>query len=153
MYTTYLRKLRFKKIINSVSIKSFFHEAFDRYCGKMNIMYERHVFLKYKRQVGQSIENYMTNLEMRAATCEYKQLESSIIRDQVVLNTNDPPLQERLIRTNDLSLEKSIEMIKQTDITKEQVKTINEETPSADLQQTVDLVQKQKLRKYRTIKL
>jgi len=79
-------------------------------------------------------------------------LENYIIRYQVVLNTNDQPLQERLIGTIDLSLEKEIEIIKQTEITKEQVKTINEDTPLTNSQQTVDLVQKKKFKHPEQIK-
>lgn len=56
-------KLSFDKVI----------KAFNNYCcGKKNIVYERHVFLKCKRQEGQSIENYGTNLKLKAASCEYQ---------------------------------------------------------------------------------
>jgi len=87
------------------------------------------LFLKYNRQEGQSLINFVTKLKLFAVTCEYGKLENSIIRDQlVVLNTSDPQLQERLISMDDLTLEKAIEIIKQSENVKEQVKLINKVT-------------------------
>uniref|UniRef100_A0A2S2NI46 RNA-directed DNA polymerase n=1 Tax=Schizaphis graminum TaxID=13262 RepID=A0A2S2NI46_SCHGA len=119
-------------------------EAFDNYCnGKKNVVFERHMFLKYNRQEGQSIINYVTKLKLLSATCEYGQLENSVIRDQVVLNTSDPQLQERLISMDDLTLEKAIEIIKQSENVKEQVKLINRQSDSSSLEQPhVDFIQK-----------
>lgn len=111
--------------------------------AKKNVVFERHIFLKYNRQEGQSLINFVTKLKLLAATCEYGKLENSIIRDQVVLNTSDPQLQERLISVDDLTLEKAIEIIKQSENVKEQVKFINKQSDLPSLEQShVDAIQK-----------
>ncbi|CAI6377683.1 unnamed protein product [Macrosiphum euphorbiae] len=100
--------------------------AFDEYClGKKNIVFERFNFLKYKRQHGQSLENFITQLKLLAASCEYGQLTDSIIRDQIIINTSDVVLQEQLINKSDLSLEKTIEILKQSENVKHQIEIIN----------------------------
>jgi len=101
-------------------------EEFEKLCvGKKNIVYERHCFLTYKRADGQSIDNYATELKIKAASCEYGSLVDSIIRDQVVLSITNQALQERLISITDLSLEKAVEIIKRTESAHEQVVQIN----------------------------
>jgi len=100
--------------------------AFDEYClGKKNTVFEGFNFLKYKRQNGQSLENFITQLKLLAASCEYKELADSIIRDQIIINTPDVVIQERLINMSDLSLEKTIEILKQSESIKKKVELIN----------------------------
>lgn len=82
-------------------------------------MNERHFFPTYKRVEGQLIENYVTELKIKLASCEYGDLSDSIIRDQVVLNVNNQALQDRLLGITDLSLDKAIQTIKRTERTHE----------------------------------
>jgi len=46
-----------------------------------NVVVERHMLLKYNRQEGQSLINFVTKLKLLSAICEYGQLENSIIRN------------------------------------------------------------------------
>jgi len=103
--------------------------AFAEYClgKKKNIIFERFNFLKYKRQHGQSLENFVTQLKLLAASCEYGELTDSIIRDQIIINTSDVVVQEQLINKSDLSLEKTVEIIKQLENVKRQIEIINKE--------------------------
>lgn len=101
-------------------------EEFEKLCvGKINIVYERHCFLTYKKVDGQSIDNYVTELKIKAVSCEYGSLVDSIIRDQVVLSITNQALQERLIGITDLSLEKAVEITKRTENAHGQVVQIN----------------------------
>jgi len=74
---------------------------------KLLYLLERFSFLKYKHQHGQSLENFITQLKLLAASCEYGELTASIIRDQIIMNTSDVVLQKRLVNKSDLSLEKN----------------------------------------------
>ncbi|KAF0746075.1 Uncharacterized protein FWK35_00029599, partial [Aphis craccivora] len=74
----------------------------------------------HKRKEEQTIEHFSTELKLKAMSCEYGELEESIIRDQLVLNVGDQGLQERLISIPDLKLDKAILLINQVKKTKEQ---------------------------------
>lgn len=103
-------------------------QMFTQHCtGKKNIVYERYCFLMHKRKEEQTIDNFVTELKLKAMSCEYGDLEESIIRDQLVLNVGDQGLQERLIGIPDLELTKAVLLIKQVENTKEQVRQINSE--------------------------
>jgi len=114
-------------LLNTKSEESFDKvvEEFEKLCVGNKIVYERHCFLTYKRADGQSIDNYATELKIKAASCEYGSLVDSIIRDQVVLSITNQALQERLIGITDLSLEKAVEIIKCRESAHEQVVQIN----------------------------
>jgi len=68
-----------------------------------------------------SYNYFVTELKLKAMSCEYGKLEESIIRDQLVLNVGDQGLQERLIDIPDLELAKAVLLMKQVESTKEQV--------------------------------
>lgn len=118
-----------KRTCQTVKKKNLFEiviQEFEKHCvGKKNIAYERHCFLTYKQAEGQTIDSYVTELKIKAASCKYGNLTESIIRDQVVLNINNLMLQENLIGMSDASLDKVIQKIKRTESTHEQVVKIN----------------------------
>lgn len=72
-------------------------------------MLERYVFFKYTRQESQTLENYVIQLKLLVASCEYKKTKKL---NYVDMTTNDIALQERLIIVEDLTLEKTIKIIK-----------------------------------------
>lgn len=74
---------------------------------------------------GEIIDNYVTELKIKVASCEYGDLTDSVIRNQVVLNVNDLALQEHLIGITELSFDKVVQKIKCTESTHEQVIQIN----------------------------
>jgi hypothetical protein len=82
-------------------------------------------FLTYKRANSQSIDNFAIELKIKVASCEIRSLVNLVIRDQVVLSVANETLQEHLIVITELSLEKSIEIVKRTESAHEQVAQIN----------------------------
>ena len=90
----------------------------------------------HKRKEEQTIEHFATELKLKAMSCEYGELEESIIRDQLVLNVGDQGLQERLISIPDMKLDKAILLINQVEKTKEQVRQMNNENKAE-----VDVIQ------------
>lgn len=101
-------------------------KEFKKQCvGKKSIVYKRHCFLTYKRANSQSIDNFAIELKIKVASCEIRSLVNLVIRDQVVLSVANETLQEHLIVITELSLEKSIEIVKRTESAHEQVAQIN----------------------------
>ncbi|KAB0790508.1 hypothetical protein PPYR_15094 [Photinus pyralis] len=102
-------------------------EAFEGYClPKTNVVYERFVFHKRNQCEGESFEQFLTDLTKLASTCDFKTLNEEMIRDRVVLGVQDLNLQEKLLRTEGLTLQKTVEICKAFEITKEQMKQIKD---------------------------
>jgi len=63
-------------------------KKFDEYCNpRKNVTWERHKFNTRNQQVGESIDQYVTDLKTKAQTCEFGTLKDSLIRDRIVCVT------------------------------------------------------------------
>ena len=110
-------------------------EKFSAYCTpKKNVTYERHVFNTRNQKQGETIDQYITELRMKAKTCEFGTLNDSLIRDRVVCGIVDDKVRARLLRETDLTLQKAIDICRANEITSKQVKTLaNEGAITADI--------------------
>lgn len=82
-------------------------EKFQAYCSpKKNTTYERYIFNSCT-QNGRTIDAIVTDLRSKAKTCEFGDLQDSLIRDRIVCGIDDNNTRERLLRNNALTLEKS----------------------------------------------
>ena len=82
---------------------------FEVYCKpKRNITYERYLFLSRKQQKNESVDDYIVALRNLIVNCDYEQLTDSILRDAIVLGIKCDRLRESLLREQDLSLDKCV---------------------------------------------
>ncbi|KAJ1152697.1 hypothetical protein NDU88_005472 [Pleurodeles waltl] len=61
-------------------------------------------------------------LRALASMCDYKDFQDKMLRDQLVLKVIDKKIQEKLLNTEDLTLQKAIDIIKRVEITNEGLK-------------------------------
>lgn len=65
-------------------------QKFKEYCTpKTNETYERYVFRTRKQQEGESFEQFLRDVQLQAQSCKFRDLTSSMIRDQVVYGVTD----------------------------------------------------------------
>ena len=103
--------------------------AFDNLCNpKKNETVERYKFLTRHQAAGETFESYSTELRVLAATCNFGDLEDSLIRDIIIIGLQDSHLRERLLRETDLNLNKCLKMCRSTELTREQLKAIEQTT-------------------------
>ena len=81
----------------------------------MNIVYHEITFLRYTffthRQVeGQSFDEFATSLRKLSADCEFGGLNSSLIRDIIVVGVTSNRLREHMLREPSISLEQVIRL-------------------------------------------
>ena len=57
--------------------------------GEANITYERYVFHQRVQQPGQSFDYFLSDIRKMARTCDFGQLEDSLVRDPVVIGIRD----------------------------------------------------------------
>ena len=91
---------------------------------KVNLTYEKHRYFTRNRQVGESIDKYVTDLRILAGTCAFGTLGESLIKDRLVCGVGDTRLTERLLRVSDLDLEKALDICRASEASKEQLRKI-----------------------------
>ncbi|XP_074639495.1 uncharacterized protein LOC141897771 [Acropora palmata] len=103
---------------------------FDEYCEpRTQVIYERYRFNNRKKEAGESISAYMTELRVIAKNCAHDEITpDEILRDRLVLGVWDDEVRERLLRLNDLTLFNAIDICKAGEQTNQLLKMITSRT-------------------------
>ena len=93
---------------------------FDAYCNpKKNETYERYVVNSRKQLAGKSVEHFVTDLKLKAQTCQV-----DVLRDRIILGVSSQRVRERLLREDDLNLEKAIKVCQAAEATEKQISAL-----------------------------
>ena len=93
----------------------------DHFVPKRNVIHERAVFHQRSQRQGESVEGYIRALYELAATCEFGAPRDEQIRDRLVVGILDKTISEELQMKSDLTLEKAIQIARQSEIVKSQL--------------------------------
>ena len=110
-------------------------EKLRAYCNpRKHVTYERHVFFTINQNTNETIDQYLKDLRNKASTCEFGDLCDSLIKDRLICGITDGTVRERLLRDSALTLTKSIDYCRASEVSKSQVKSLTEEEKSAHVQ-------------------
>lgn len=94
-------------------------ETFSRFfVPKKNVIYERARFNQSLQQTNEPVDNLITELYVLAENCTYGALHDELLRDRLVVGLRDRTLSERMQLDRDLTLEKAINMARQSEVIK-----------------------------------
>ena len=100
-------------------------KKFEEYCSpRKNITYERHVFNSRAQGVNESIDLYVTDLRLKAKTCEFGVLTDELIHDRIVCGIKSDQVRGRLLREPELSLKKAIDICRASEVSQTQLKSL-----------------------------
>jgi hypothetical protein len=100
---------------------------FQEFCvPRKNIIYERYVFHTRQQQEEESIDSFVTDLRLKAQSCEFGELQESLIRDRLVVGIGDAKLKEKLLKDPNLTLERAIELCKISEAAHIQMKVLTQ---------------------------
>ncbi|XP_063831961.1 uncharacterized protein LOC135081157 [Ostrinia nubilalis] len=103
-------------------------KALGDYCmPKTNESINRHTFFNRNQKEGENITEYVAQLKKLSVTCNFEGLRDSLIKDRIIGGLLDKTLQERLLREQELSLEKCINMCKTAEIATQYMRKLTEE--------------------------
>ena len=103
-------------------------EKFDGYCNpKKNETYERYVLHSRKQLQGEPIEQFVTDLKLKAQTCQFDSLKDSMIRDRLVLGIASSRVRERLLKEDNLDIEKAIKICQAAEATERQIQSLSKD--------------------------
>ena len=97
-------------------------EKFEQYCTpKKNVTFERHVFNTRSQGPGEHIDSYITEMRKLPKACEFGILHDSLIKDRIVCGISSAEVKARLLREDDLTLEKTINLCLTAELSKTQL--------------------------------
>ena len=85
------------------------------------------MFHSRKQLQGEPIEQFVTDLKLKAQTGQFENLKDSIIRDRLVLGVTNTRVWERLLREENLNLEKAVKICQAAEATVRQIQTLSTE--------------------------
>ena len=87
---------------------------FNAYCEpRVQVIYERYRFNNHKQEPAENIAAYLTVLRTIAKNCQHEEITpEEILRDRIVLGIRDDKMREGLLRYNDLTMQKAVDLIK-----------------------------------------
>lgn len=120
--------------------------AFRDYCSpQKNFVFERHQFWSHPMADGITVDRFITELKQKSKVCEFGPGENDMLRDKLVFSITNPSLKERLLRENDLSLHRAIEICRATELAKTQIKAMQNAAAVQDSQvNAIDRVTQQR---------
>ena len=102
-------------------------EKFEQYCTlKENVTFERHVFNTRSQGPGEHIDSCLTELRKLTNSCEFGILHDSLIKDRIVCGISSAKVKARLLREDDPTLEKTINICRIAELSKTQLKNFVE---------------------------
>ncbi|UYV73868.1 K02A2.6-like [Cordylochernes scorpioides] len=102
------------------------------FIGKRNVIYERAKFNRRSQGESEPVEEFITNLYVLAENCNYGILKEEMIRDRLVVGVKNFNLSEKLQLESELTLEKAIQIVRQSESVKNQQKEIRQDTENRD---------------------
>ena len=100
-------------------------KTFELYCTpKKNVTFERHVFNTRNQEPNESIDSYVTELRKLAKSCEFAQLHNSLIKDRIVCGIHSAEVKARLLREEDLTLDKALNICRTAELSKTQLQNL-----------------------------
>ena len=90
----------------------------------MSTFLRLYVFHRLNQFQGESIEQFVTDLKIKAQTCKFDNLKDSMIRDRFVLGITSQRARGRLLREEDLTLDKTIEVRQVAEASEQQIQSL-----------------------------
>lgn len=105
----------------------------DFFIVKKNIVFERACFNMRKQEANESVDAFITALHALAEHCKYGDLHDELIRDRIVVGLANTRLSERMQMEENLTLQKAMDMARQSEEVKRQQSALRSEASSVSV--------------------
>lgn len=95
----------------------------NHFIVRRNVIFERAKFNARKQQPGEPVETFITALYGLVEYCEYRGMRDEMLRDRIVVGILDTKVAEKLQLDAELTLEKAITQVRQSEAIKSQQET------------------------------
>lgn len=101
-------------------------QTFENFCKpKTNEVYERFVFYQRNQKEGEPFDAFLMEIRRLVRTCEFGEMEQTMLRDRIVLGITNKRLQTKLLETNGLTYDIAVEKCRADEVTQEQTNNMS----------------------------
>lgn len=97
------------------------------------VVFERFTFNSVFQSHKETADSYINNLRRLASTCEFRSLTDDLIRDRLAISVRDSGLKERLLREQNLTLDKVLKLCKASGTASEHLKSLSKQVEEVSL--------------------
>ena len=90
-------------------------------------------FFTRVQKVDENIDEYVTDLKIKARNCSFGDLKDEMIRDKIICGITSEQLCGRLLRQGDISLDKVLEICRSHEASEKQLKDLNSVKKNSDV--------------------
>jgi len=90
------------------------------------------ILIEQHKTPARIFDQFLTRVQRLSKKCEFGELCDSLIKDRLVIGINDDNTRERLLRTDDLDLEKAVQLCKAAELVKQRSMELKSESVSVD---------------------
>lgn len=94
---------------------------------KRNVVYERYLFNMCQQNSGETVDSYVNLLPKAASTCQFGTLTEELIRDRLVIGLQDQATKRRLLKEENLDMNKALNICRSSEIATQQLKAMKTE--------------------------
>ena len=98
-----------------------------------NVVFERFKFNSAFQSPNETVDSYINNLRHLASTCEFGSLTDELIRGRLIIGVRDSGLTERLLRGQNLTLDKALKLCKASETASEHLKSMSKRVEEVSL--------------------
>lgn len=120
IYSTF----KFIKDEDRDDIKKIIAKFNEYFTTKPNTTMARFKFFTRNQEKRENIGEYVTALRLLSQHCEFEHLEDGLIKDRIVCGVYESSLRDRLLRTDDLTLDKAVKICEANEISNEENRQI-----------------------------
>lgn len=107
-------------------------EKFESYfISKTNPSMERHRFNMRTQGPQEKFDEFLKKLKTIAASCEFGDLKDSLIKDRIVCGVQDRRVKDRLLREDNLTLVKAVDICKAAEMTDKHLRDMYDQQETA----------------------
>ena len=116
--------LHFEKARDERTLQDVMNAFEEHWNLKKNETVGRYKFFTCIQEEGKSIEKFVRDLKLLAATCNFGTLHNSLIRIRIICGIRNSMLCEELLKVVDLDLDKCLRVCRVSELSKERNKAI-----------------------------
>lgn len=100
-------------------------KAFEDYCiPKKNETVCRHKYFQRTQKEDETFDEFLSDLKKLSLDCAFGELKDSLLRDKIVSGINNTQLKDRLLREEDLKLERCIQLCRTAELASQRMETL-----------------------------
>lgn len=124
--------------------------AFANFCKpKKNEVYQSFLFHTRNQLDKEPFDSFLMDIKKLVKLCGFDEHEPRMLRDRIVLGVTDKQLQKKLLESDELTLEKAIDLGRTMEVTKQQASDIQQSNTNGSTSKVVDAVTNQVYANYK----